>query len=271
MPDPDRQHGRSWRDGLLLSVGTLTVLRVPPPAVVDRRSGGIAMAIAPLAVLPLAGTVALLAWLLPTHLDVDHVVTAIVCVGVLALGTRALHLDGLSDVADGLTSGHDRQRSLTVMKSGAAGPAGVAALVLVLLLQVVAAAAVTLHQHGWAVVGLGVVVSRATLALACARPVPAARADGLAAPLAGTVPVVVAALVWLAALAASAAVYDTTDLPWWRGPVAVAVGLLVALVVLRRCVTRFGGVTGDVFGALVETSFAAVLAASTTRFVFFAG
>ncbi len=44
----------SLRDGWLLATGTLTVLRVPPPTVVDRRVAGTAMTLAPLAVLPLA-------------------------------------------------------------------------------------------------------------------------------------------------------------------------------------------------------------------------
>ena len=48
--------------------------------------------------------------------------------------TGALHLDGLADLADGLTSGHDRERSLAVMRRGDTGPAGAAAIVLALLL-----------------------------------------------------------------------------------------------------------------------------------------
>jgi adenosylcobinamide-GDP ribazoletransferase len=36
--------------------------------------------------------------------------------------------------------------------------------------------------------------------------------------------------------------------------VAVAAGLLAAQLLLRHCVRRFGGVTGDVFGALAETA-----------------
>ncbi|WP_436319461.1 adenosylcobinamide-GDP ribazoletransferase, partial [Streptomyces zhihengii] len=35
---------------------------------------------------------------------------------------------------------------------------------------------------------------------------------------------------------------------------ALAAALAVAELLLRRCVRRFGGVTGDVFGALAETA-----------------
>ena len=58
-------------------------------------------------------------------------------VAVLAVGTRALHLDGLADTVDGFGSGWDRERALAVMRRGDIGPMGVTALVLVLGLQAV--------------------------------------------------------------------------------------------------------------------------------------
>ena len=42
------------RDAWLLATGTLTAVRVPPPSHVDRSVAGLAMVLAPLAVLPLA-------------------------------------------------------------------------------------------------------------------------------------------------------------------------------------------------------------------------
>jgi adenosylcobinamide-GDP ribazoletransferase len=38
------------------------------------------------------------------------------------------------------------------------------------------------------------------------------------------------------------------------GPTAVAAGVGAALLLLARCTRRFGGITGDVLGALVETA-----------------
>ena len=63
----------------------------------------------------------------------------LVVVAVLALGTRALHLDGLADTVDGLGSGRDRERSLEIMRRGDVGPMGVIALLLVLGGQAAAA------------------------------------------------------------------------------------------------------------------------------------
>ncbi len=58
-----------------------------------------------------------------------------------------------------------------------------------------------------------------------------------------------------------AAVADWAFLDWWRGLVAVALAALVVALLVRRCVRRFGGVTGDVFGAAIELSLATMLLA----------
>ncbi|KIF03503.1 cobalamin synthase, partial [Streptomyces sp. RSD-27] len=44
-----------------------------------------------------------------------------------------------------------------------------------------------------------------------------------------------------------------------RHAAAVLAGLLAAELLLRRCVHRFDGVTGDVFGAVCEVAATAVL------------
>ncbi|MCZ9347409.1 adenosylcobinamide-GDP ribazoletransferase, partial [Streptomyces sp. TRM76130] len=171
--------------------------------------------------------------------------------------TRGLHLDGLADTADGLGSGKPAGDALRIMKQSDIGPFGVLALVLVVLAQVAALAQA--YGASWARGALAAVVSaavaRLALTLAARTGVPAARPEGLGAAVAGVVPVRgalgVAAAVTAAAAAAGAALGPASAA---RTAVAVLLALGAAELVLRHCVRRFGGVTGDVFGGLAETA-----------------
>jgi adenosylcobinamide-GDP ribazoletransferase len=49
--------------------------------------------------------------------------------------TRALHIDGLADMFDGLMGGHDHESRLAIMKDSRIGTAGVLGIVFVLLLK----------------------------------------------------------------------------------------------------------------------------------------
>ena len=251
------------RDAWLLATGTLTAVRVPPPSRVDRPVAGLAMVLAPVAVLPLGVTAAVLA-LLGDRLDVPPLATAYVVLLALALGTRAFHWDGLADTADGLTASYSPERSLEVMRTGPVGPAGVVAVVLVAGLQAAALASVVRHDHGWLALGLLVCASRSCLAIACVRGVPAARTEGLGATHIGSVPVVGAiaslvvavVLVVLAGLALGAV---------WPVLVGLLLALAAVVALVLRCTRRLGGITGDVLGAAVEVSLAVLLLAAATR------
>jgi adenosylcobinamide-GDP ribazoletransferase len=250
------------RDAWLLSVGTLTALRVGHPTTVDRRVAGSAMVLAPLAVVPLGVLVGLIGWG-GRELQLAPLAVAAIAVLTLALGSRALHLDGLSDVADALTASYDRERSLEVMKGGTSGPAGSAALVLVLGVQIAALASVLSLPRGPVLAAVLVCASRAILTVTCARGVPAARGNGLAATYAGTVARPVAVLTWVVVAAVCAGVAEWAGIDWWHGLVVAAAGLVVGAVLTWRCVQRFGGVTGDVFGASIEVTLAAMLVAAS--------
>ena len=243
--------GRSLR----LSIGMLTALRVPPVLRVTPGTATGALLLAPLAVLPLGLAVAVVCWA-GGRLDLPVLAVAFAALAVLAVGSRALHLDGLSDVADGLTASYDRERSLAVMKGGTAGPAGVAALVLVLGAQAAALVAYVPHGDGIgtaAIAGLLVCGSRAALWITCSALVPPARRDGLGVTFTERIPVPVAGVGWIA-LAALAMLIDPV-----RGPVTVAVAALVVTALTWHTVRRFGGVTGDVFGAAIEVTLAVLL------------
>ena len=246
-------------DALRLALGTLTALRVPAPQRVNRRVAGQAMVLAPLAGLPLALGVVMVAGLL-RWAGASPLLAAVLALALLVLGTRGMHLDGLADTADGLSSGYDRERALDVMRRSDIGPSGVAAVVLVLLVDAAALSSLAGSEAGIAVAGLCVLLSRHGLTWACRAGVPPARASGLGATVAGTVPRGALAGACATVLGLAVAVGLGAGGPWWFGPALWAVAVLATLAVLRRCTARLGGVTGDVLGAVVEVGLAASLA-----------
>lgn len=245
----------SWR----LAVGTLTVWPVAAPRRVDRLTAAGAMLLSPFAVLPL-GAAAAVVVAVGNRLDLPSLLVGLLAAGVLALGTRVMHWDGLSDVADGLTASYDRERSLAVMKTGTSGPAGTVAVVVVLGIQVAGFAGLPPTAAGAVLGGVAVCAARVALVLCCVRGIRSARPEGLGGGFAGSVPRT-AVLLWAVVAAAVVAVAGhAAGLSWWRGPVAVGVGGVVVSTLLLRALRRLGGVTGDVFGAAVELALAAMLA-----------
>ena len=242
---------------LRLAVGTLTVL--PTGAVTpDRSTARGAMLLAPVAALPLALSAALVGGL-AAALALPGPAAGLLVVAALTLGTRALHLDGLADTVDGLGSGWDRQRALEVMRRGDVGPMGAVALVLVVGLQAVAAGALV---TGWSsALALAVLVccSRAALSVVCRAGVPAARPSGLGAAVAGTVPLAGLAVTWLGVAAVVALTWSALGGSVTAGLVTAAATLVAATVLVRWCVRRLGGVTGDVMGAAVEVALTVLL------------
>ncbi|MET8826617.1 adenosylcobinamide-GDP ribazoletransferase [Streptomyces sp. NPDC004610] len=246
--------------GLRFAFGTLTVLPVRVTRW-DRDAARAGMLCAPLAGLVVGGCAAALG-LLFLLLGGGPLLAAVASAAVPALLTRGLHLDGLADTADGLGSGRPAEDALRIMKQSDIGPFGVLALVFVLLAQVAALA--TLYDDSWARGALAAVVagavSRLALTLAARTGVPPARPEGLGAAVAGAVPLpgalAVAAGVLVAAGAGGASLGPAGLL---RTVLAVLVALVAAELLLRHCVRRFGGVTGDVFGAVAETAATAAL------------
>jgi adenosylcobinamide-GDP ribazoletransferase len=177
-------------------------------------------------------------------------------VGLLALATRGMHVDGLADTADGLGCYGPPERALAVMKDGGAGPFAVVTLIVVLGVQVAGLAAVA-AEHRWWVPVLALVVSRAAFPLCCVRGRVAARPNGLGALVAGTQPRWVPALWWVVALVAAVLVVPGR---WWQGPAAVLLAGAAVLGLARHTARRFGGLTGDVLGAAAELAAATVLA-----------
>ncbi|MGH6655295.1 MAG: adenosylcobinamide-GDP ribazoletransferase [Actinocrinis sp.] len=239
--------------GLRLSISTLTIFRTGAP-LVDERTAGTAMKFAPLVGLGVgavaAGVAQVVDWLTESSL-----IAAAVAIAALAALTRALHLDGLADTADALGSNKPADEALAIMKRSDIGPFGVVTLILALGVQVASlAAAYSVHRGPLAVI-VAAMAGRLAVTVACCRPIPSARPEGLGAWVAGSVRIPTAAGIGLAVVVVSGALGLIIDPQTAALAVAaIPLGIAAALLLLHRCIERFGGITGDVLGALVETS-----------------
>jgi adenosylcobinamide-GDP ribazoletransferase len=245
------------------AAGLFTAIPVRTPRAISRSEAARAVcwlpAIGVLVALPAAGV--MLAAETGGHGAVRRLLAAALAVATLAVLTGALHLDGLADTADGLGSRRPSAEALAIMRRSDIGPFGVAALVLTLLVQVAALAAIQPRLVGAAALTVAAVTGRAGVLLATGPGSPPARADGFGALVAAATTTrtrLMQTVLLLAAVAAGAAALGGPKLAW-RGVAAVLAGLLAAGLLRRAALRLLGGLTGDVFGAIIEVSTTTVL------------
>jgi adenosylcobinamide-GDP ribazoletransferase len=245
---PERA-ARGAAQGAQLAITLLTVIpvnaHVGAGVAPSRRAAGAAMAWAPVVGLLLGAAAAGILELAARFGHTGRLLAAVLAIAALALLTRALHLDGLADFADGLGSAQPAARALEIMKRSDIGPFGVVTVLLTLGIQVAALAQAQALGRGVPAVICSAAAGRLALTWACRRGVPPARPSGLGALVAGTVHPVIPAVLTAAGLAAAGAFGLIFC-------IAVAAGLAAALGLTMLAVRRLGGITGDVLGALVE-------------------
>jgi adenosylcobinamide-GDP ribazoletransferase len=171
---------------------------------------------------------------------VAGVITLVVWVAL----TGGLHLDGLADCCDGLLASTSVERRLEIMKDPHVGAFGMIGLILVLLLK---AAALTSFTSLASVSSFGILLV-ASLARWCILPaglLPLARPSGMGADFASGFRR--SFLLWGAIIPLA-----ITLLLGTRGVLSALTGVVAAVLILWFAKSRIGGVTGDVFGMLVE-------------------
>ena len=155
--------------------------------------------------------------------------------------TGGLHLDGLADCCDGLLASTSIERRLEIMKDPHVGAFGAIGLILVLFLKASTLTSLTSASS----FGILLAASCARWCILLAGLLPLARPSGMGADFA--LGFRRSFLVWGAVLPLGLAI-----LLGICGVLSVLAGLGAAALVLWLAKSRIGGVTGDVFGMVVE-------------------
>jgi adenosylcobinamide-GDP ribazoletransferase len=133
--DTQQTSNRSIFEPLKIAASLLTRWPVKIAIPVNQTDQGKSVAYYPLVGLLIGALLYTCAYAATTLLpNANPLLLAVILVSIWVAITGALHLDGLADSADAWLGGYgDRARTLAIMKDPACGPAGVIALVLVLL------------------------------------------------------------------------------------------------------------------------------------------
>jgi len=221
----------------------LTILPIPG----TWGSGGAELAgsvpFFPLVGLVAGGLAALLAWGLARMAVPPLIASAVIIVALLSI-SGALHMDGLSDTADGFLSSRSKERILEIMKDSHVGAMGVVAVVCVMLLKFAALASLP-PAKVWRVVLLMPLAGRCMMVLQMVL-LPYARPGGLGTVFYRSTHRMAAA--WAVAVLAGAGWLALGG----KGLIAAATCVAVTLLFCRYCWRKIGGATGDTFGAACE-------------------
>jgi len=184
-----------------------------------------------------------------------HLLWALLLVALHAFLTGALHLDGLSDIVDGLGGSRgDRDRALEIMKDPRIGAFGVAALVLLLAGKIIVMNEALRMPHSFAILAVYPVAARFAASLLVIF-FPPARATGMARTFHDESR-------WPFAIVAAAFAVGAF---WCFAPtlgIPAACALGTGLAVGGWIAIRLRGLTGDAYGAAIELSELAFLAAA---------
>jgi adenosylcobinamide-GDP ribazoletransferase len=242
----------------LRALSLLTILPVRARWDEDTPPGR-AMACYPLVGAAIGAALALLAYLLRLAglPDRGSLLAAGLLLAAWAGLTGALHLDGWADCCDALFVPVSRERRLEILRDPRLGSFGVAGLVLLLLVKLAALQNLTAGPVEPAIAALILIPACARWALVLAAAAsPLARGEGMAfyfrqslgrreALIATGTAALAAALAWIVLGPAS---------------LALAAATVAAMLAVRAvAIARLGGLTGDVYGAIVELAETAAL------------
>jgi adenosylcobinamide-GDP ribazoletransferase len=176
-------------------------------------------------------------------------VRAVMSVGAWVYLTGGLHLDGLADSFDGLLNSSSSERRLEIMKDPRLGAFGALGLILVIIFKINVLTALPVY---FTLLAIPLAASTARWLLLFAARQPTARPGGLGAAFRPE-------LGWLGWIISAVVPLGLAVLCGWRGIAALFIGSVCTAAIIRLARIRLGGLTGDVFGLIVESVEAVIL------------
>jgi adenosylcobinamide-GDP ribazoletransferase len=174
-------------------------------------------------------------------------------IGLLAILTRGLHLDGLADTVDGLASGGSREKILEVMRDSRIGAFGVISLIFLIGAKYLALDQIA-NSSLYPSLILMIVLGRNSMVLVCYRSPYARSGEGLGKPFSENLRFREMAVSLLSAFGIVLLLAGVRG-----GLVFLGVGLF-CLAYRSFFIKRLGGITGDILGAANElTEFLSLL------------
>jgi adenosylcobinamide-GDP ribazoletransferase len=188
------------------------------------------------------GALTWLSWKV-TMLFFPSLIAGVITLVIWVALTGGLHLDGLADCCDGLLASTSVERRLEIMKDPHVGAFGVIGLILVLLLK--AATLASLNSISSFSILLVASLARWCVLLGGLLPLARTGGSGMGADFAAGFQRSFLLLGGILPLAAAI-------LLGTRGILSVLIGVGATALILWFAKSRIGGVTGDVFGSIVE-------------------
>ena len=235
--------------GFLAAIGFLSAIPLKT-AYVDEKELPRSLPFFPLVGLIL-GLIPAAGIMLMTALNFNGLVSSVVAVITLIILTGGLHLDGLADTCDAVSSGKDKEGMLKIMRDPHIGTMGVIGLVSVLALKVSLISAISAPLKAVSLI-LMCVLSRWALVLSIFV-FPYAREEGKAKAFWEGVNPRIMVLTTVGTLALTSMISGLKGLPIF-GAVAVVIYLFG-----RFFKAKIGGMTGDTLGAANELAEVIVL------------
>lgn len=245
---------------ILLAFQFLTIIPVRDSGAVPVQDVGRATMYFPIVGIIEGGLLSALAWLFLKVFPGE--VTSGLLLFAMVLINGGLHLDGLSDTFDALASRVDTDKKLAIMKDSTIGPAGVIAIVLVLLLKYLLLnsmffySSISVYYTGLLLMP---VMSRCTMVWAIFHCRPA-RQDGLGRMFiehTGLRELITATVLTLIACFVTLGIISEFELLAFHLMFVLPVLYFFSVSAVWFFNKHFGGMTGDSFGSVYE--FAVIL------------